>query len=49
LALKTKIDLAMACNEIGDKEGARDLLAEVASSRHAELASRAKSLLQQLA
>jgi pilus assembly protein FimV len=49
LALKTKLDLAIACNEIGDKEGARDLLREVASSQHAELAPRAKSLLQQLA
>jgi pilus assembly protein FimV len=49
LALKTKLDLAVACNEIGDKEGARDLLREVASSQHAELAPRAKSLLQQLA
>jgi len=49
LALKTKLDLAVACNEIGDNEGARDLLREVASSQHAELAPRAKSLLQQLA
>jgi FimV-like protein len=49
LALKTKMDLAVACNEIGDKDGARDLLREVASSQHVELAPRAKSLLQQLA
>ena len=49
LALKTKLDLAVACNEIGDNDGARDLLREVASSQHAELAPRAKSLLQQLA
>ena len=49
LALKTKLDLAVACNEIGDKDGARDLLREVASSQHGELAPRAKSLLQQLA
>lgn len=49
LALKTKLDLAVACNEIGDKDGARDLLREVASSQHVELAPRAKSLLQQLA
>jgi len=49
VALKTKIDLALACNEIGDSTGARDLLSEVASSHHPELAARAKSLLQQLA
>ena len=49
LALKTKIDLALACQEIGDKEAARELLTEVAGTRHPELASRAQSLLQQLA
>ena len=49
VALKTKIELALACNEIGDSAGARDLLAEVAASHHSELAARAKSLLQQLA
>jgi pilus assembly protein FimV len=49
VALKTKIDLAMACQEIGDKEAARHLLTEVASTGHAELASRAQSLLRQLA
>ncbi len=49
LALKTKMDLAIACSDIGDKDGARDLLREVASSQHGELAPRAKSLLQQLA
>ena len=26
ITLKTKIDLALACQEIGDKEGARELL-----------------------
>ena len=49
IALKTKIDLALACQEIGDKEGARELLTEVAAAPHAELARRAQSLLQQLA
>ncbi len=49
LALKTKIDLALACQEIGDKEAARELLAEVAGTRHPEFAQRAQSLLQQLA
>jgi FimV-like protein len=47
--LKTKIDLALACDEIGDREAARELLAEVAGTHHPELASRAQSLLQQLA
>ncbi len=49
LALKTKIDLALACQEIGDSDAARELLAEVAGTRHPEFASRARSLLQQLA
>ncbi len=49
LALKTKIDLALACHEIGDKEAARELLAEVAIAPHAELSGRAQSLLRQLA
>ena len=47
--LKTKLDLAIACQEIGDHEGARELLAEVAASRHPELSQRAQSLLGQLA
>ena len=49
ITLKTKIDLALACQEIGDKDGARELLTEVAGTRHVELAQRAQSLLQQLA
>lgn len=48
-ALNTKLELAMACKEIGDLDGARELLAEVSSSSHPELARRAQSLLQQLA
>ncbi len=48
-ALTTKLDLALACQEIGDKEGARELLNEVASARNADLAQRAQSLLKQLA
>lgn len=48
-SLKTKFDLAIACQEIGDHEGARELLAEVAVSQHPELAERAQSLLSQLA
>lgn len=48
-ALNTKLDLAIACQEIGDKEGARELLAEVAAARDPELSPRAQSLLKQLA
>lgn len=48
-ALNTKLDLALACQEIGDKEGARELLSEVAAARDPELSSRAQSLLRQLA
>jgi len=49
VSLKTKLDLAIACQEIGDHEGARELLAEVAASPHPELSQRAQSLLSQLA
>lgn len=48
-ALRTKLDLALACQEIGDRDGARELLSEVASAENPELAKRAKSLLAQLA
>lgn len=48
-SLKTKLDLAIACQEIGDHEGARELLAEVAAGPHPELSQRAQSLLGQLA
>ncbi len=48
-ALNTKLELALACREIGDNEGARELLAEVARARDPALALRAKVLLQQLA
>ena len=48
-SLKTKLDLAIACQEIGDHEGARELLAEVAASQHFELSQRAQSLLSQVA
>jgi pilus assembly protein FimV len=47
--LQTKLDLAIACNDIGDREGARELLAEVAGGPDAVLAQRARSLLSQLA
>ncbi len=48
-ALGTKLELAQACRDIGDREGARELLAEVAGSGHPVLARRAQSLLEQLA
>jgi pilus assembly protein FimV len=48
-ALQTKLDLAIACDEIGDKEGARELLTEVAGGADPALAQRAQSLLSQLA
>jgi pilus assembly protein FimV len=48
-ALHSKLDLAVACQEIGDLDGARELLAEVAGSTQPELAQKAKSLLRQLA
>lgn len=47
--LNTKLELALACREIGDHAGARELLAEVAHARDPELARRAQTLLQQLA
>lgn len=47
--LNTKLELALACKEIGDHAGARDLLTEVASARDPELAQRAQALLLQLA
>lgn len=48
-ALSTKLDLAQACEEIGDHEGARELLAEVAAARDPELSRRAQDLLRKLA
>lgn len=48
-ALHNKLDLALACQEIGDKDGARELLSEVAGSGDSALARQAKSLLRQLA
>jgi pilus assembly protein FimV len=48
-AWATKLELAIACREIGDHEGARELLVEVVNSGNPELAGQAKRLLQQLA
>jgi FimV-like protein len=47
--LRTKLELALACKEIGDHAGARDLLTEVANASDPELAQRAQALLLQLA
>lgn len=48
-ALTTKLELAIACQEFGDRDGAHELLSEVAKSGHPDLARRAQSLLSQLA
>ena len=48
-ALTTKLDLALACKEIGDDEGARELLTEVAAARDPELSRRAQDMLRKMA
>ena len=45
----TKLDLAAAYEEIGDKEGARELLEEVVAGGTPEQITRAKALLERLA
>lgn len=47
--MATKLDLAIAYQEIGDKEGARELLDEVLKGGTAEQSEKAKSLLLELA
>jgi pilus assembly protein FimV len=47
-ALETKLSLAKAYTDIGDKEGARELLQEVIESGHQTLSSQAKTLLSKL-
>ncbi|SNT20718.1 pilus assembly protein FimV [Noviherbaspirillum humi] len=47
--MATKLDLALAYHEIGDKEGARELLDEVIKGGTAEQSERARSLLLELA
>ncbi len=47
--MATKLDLALAYQEIGDKEGARELLDEVLKGGSAEQSERAKALLLELA
>jgi len=46
--MATKLDLALAYQEIGDKEGARELLKEVAQDGTAEQAHQAQDLLLKL-
>ncbi|KIF82260.1 FimV/HubP family polar landmark protein [Noviherbaspirillum autotrophicum] len=47
--MATKLDLAIAYREIGDKEGARELLDEVMKGGSPEQSEKAKSLLLELA
>lgn len=47
--MATKLDLAIAYQEIGDKEGARELLDEVLKGGTVEQSEKAKSLLLELA
>lgn len=46
--MATKLDLALAYQKIGDKEGARELLSEVLQSGAGEQAERAKAMLHEL-
>jgi pilus assembly protein FimV len=46
--MATKLDLAIAYQEIGDKEGARELLEEVVKGGNPEQADKAKNLLAKL-
>jgi len=47
--MSTKLDLAVAYQEIGDKDGARELLEEVLKGGNEEQVSRAKKMMQELA
>jgi pilus assembly protein FimV len=47
--MATKLDLAVAYQEIGDKEGARELLDEVVNGGTAEQSERAHALLAKMA
>lgn len=47
--MATKLDLAVAYHEIGDKEGARELLDEVLKGGTTEQVERAKSMMAQMA
>jgi pilus assembly protein FimV len=47
--MATKLDLALAYQEIGDKEGARELLDEVVKGGSGEQTEKAKAMLQKMA
>jgi pilus assembly protein FimV len=47
--MATKLDLAIAYQEIGDKEGARELLNEVVKGGSAEQTEKARTILQKFA
>jgi pilus assembly protein FimV len=47
--MATKLDLAIAYQEIGDKEGARELLEEVVKGGNSEQIDKARNLLAKLA
>jgi pilus assembly protein FimV len=49
MEMETKLDLAIAYQEIGDKEGARELLDEVIKGGNAEQSSRASAMRASLA
>jgi len=49
MEMETKLDLAIAYQEIGDKEGARELLDEVIKGGSSEQATRASAMRAQLA
>ena len=49
MEMETKLDLAVAYQEIGDKEGARELLDEVIKGGNVEQSSRASAMRAQLA
>jgi pilus assembly protein FimV len=49
MEMETKLDLAIAYQEIGDKEGARELLEEVIKGGSGEQVSRANAMRAQLA
>jgi pilus assembly protein FimV len=46
--MATKLDLASAYQEIGDREGARELLEEVIKGGDSEQSEKARALLQKL-
>jgi pilus assembly protein FimV len=49
MEMETKLDLAIAYQEIGDKEGARELLEEVIKGGNSEQVTKANAMRAQLA